>query len=881
MQDERGERGGPGRRVANRQAALASLIVPGSGQIVSGERWRGLVVLLAVIILTALVMWWEAPTLLLPVAGIWLWNVVDAYFVASGRQIGLSVPIVLGGLVVYVIGFSAVQFRPERLQGAWPAIRPFVNSLLQPELFTYETEDLLGEQPIQVPCVDPLPPPARNPTEDPDVNLSVECADIGDQIVVSGEGFFPEFEGEFRWINPIGDIQRPLIDGVPVTFMTDEAGRFEVTLIVPAAVPITQRPGEGQTQTHVVRAEQHRPFGSPIPTQTLDLVIEKIGETIALAFIATVLGVIFAVPFSFLAARNLMGGNVLTRGIYYVVRTLLNVVRSIETLMWAIIFAVWVGLGPFAGTLALWLHTVAALGKLYSETIESIDPGPIEALRATGANGPQTVVYAVLPQILPAFTSFTLYRWDINVRLSTVIGLVSDAGLGFLVVQWIRLNRLSSMATAILAIIIVVAGLDFVSGWVRQRIIAGHPLINTQRPVLDTALRALVGVGFVALFIWSWQVAEIDLPELREGAPEGLRIAGAFAVPDLFDTPQEELAINQPLPVPCATGELEAAQETGRGGGARLTLTPTCGSVGDPLLITAEGLPPLTEVSVRWQFPDGAFLRIERGCCTTDEAGALRLETTISPLLEPEEGIEDPLEEAGEAVGEEEEASQQAGVAIVWRETAGRTRLSDSFYTVVDLSLVTLFMALVATTLGSIFAIPLSFFAARNITGYGPIGSAVYYVFRTIFNVARSVEPLILVLVAAAWVGAGPLAGMLALALNNIPNLGKLFSETIEEIDPGPVEALTATGANRMQVLVYAIAPQLVPRFLAFILYQWDINIRMSTVIGFVGGGGIGQQFRIWVGLNQYSAAGMATWAIVAMVWTMDYLSARAREEMT
>lgn len=140
---------------------------------------------------------------------------------------------------------------------------------------------------------------------------------------------------------------------------------------------------------------------------------------------------------------------------------------------------------------------------------------------------------------------------------------------------------------------------------------------------------------------------------------------------------------------------------------------------------------------------------------------------------------------------------------------------------------------------------------------------------------------MILVLICAAWVGAGPFAGVLALMLNNIPNLGKLFSETIEEIDSGPVDAITATGANRLQTLVFAIVPQLVPKFLAFILYQWDINIRMSTVIGFVGGGGIGQQFRLWVGLNQYAAAGTATWAIVIMVWSMDYLSARARERLT
>jgi phosphonate transport system permease protein len=231
-------------------------------------------------------------------------------------------------------------------------------------------------------------------------------------------------------------------------------------------------------------------------------------------------------------------------------------------------------------------------------------------------------------------------------------------------------------------------------------------------------------------------------------------------------------------------------------------------------------------------------------------------------------------------VNAKEGLSEPGRVVIMWKEVIGGPQLSQAFKTVVDLSIVTLLMALMATTLGSFFAIPLSFFAARNIMGESPIGRVVYYGFRTLFNLWRAVEPMILALICSAWVGIGPFAGVLALALNNIPNLGKLFSEAIEEIDTGPVEAVVATGANRAQTLVYAIIPQLVPRFLAFILYQWDINIRMSTVIGFVGGGGIGQQFRLWVGLNQYSAAGMATWAIVAMVWNMDYLSARARERL-
>jgi phosphonate transport system permease protein len=262
---------------------------------------------------------------------------------------------------------------------------------------------------------------------------------------------------------------------------------------------------------------------------------------------------------------------------------------------------------------------------------------------------------------------------------------------------------------------------------------------------------------------------------------------------------------------------------------------------------------------------DGAFLRVDKDCCSTDDTGALVWETSVHPLMQVE------------ADGDRPKPGQ---VAITWKEVVGGPQLSEAFKTVVHLSIVTLLMALIATTLGSVLAIPLSFLAARNIVGRGPVGSAVYAVLRTVFNLWRSVEPMILALICSAWVGPGPFAGVLALAINNIPNLGKLFSETIEEIDTGPVEAITATGANRLQTLVYGIIPQLVPKFLAFILYQWDINIRMSTVIGFVGGGGIGQQFRLWVGLNQYSSAGMATWAIVFMVWSMDTISARARERL-
>ena len=127
-------------------------------------------------------------------------------------------------------------------------------------------------------------------------------------------------------------------------------------------------------------------------------------------------------------------------------------------------------LGPFAGSLALALHTVAALAKLYSEQVESIMEGPIEAVKATGATRVQTIVYAVIPQIVPPYISFTLYRWDINVRMSTIIGFVGGGGIGMILSQWINLVQYRQAGTAVLAIAIVVAVLDYVSAQVREKI---------------------------------------------------------------------------------------------------------------------------------------------------------------------------------------------------------------------------------------------------------------------------------------------------------------------------------------------------------------------------------------------------------------------------
>ena len=157
--------------------------------------------------------------------------------------------------------------------------------------------------------------------------------------------------------------------------------------------------------------------------------------------------------------------------IYTLTRSILNIIRSIEPLIYVIVFAVWVGIGPFAGVLAMTIHTIAALGKLFSEQVEDIDEGPVEAVTATGANRMQLIAFSVIPQVVPSYIAFTLYRWDINVRFSTVIGFAGGGGIGFVLVQNINLLRYRQAAVMMIAIAVVVMTLDYISSKIRSRII--------------------------------------------------------------------------------------------------------------------------------------------------------------------------------------------------------------------------------------------------------------------------------------------------------------------------------------------------------------------------------------------------------------------------
>jgi len=360
-------------------------------------------------------------------------------------------------LLSYAVGTLITEVRPKLLITDAHLVRSLVADLLNTDILAREQRSLRVAMEFPIPC--PATVPAAPVVGDkPIVVLSKTCGDFGDTLTVEVFNLRPNTEVRLNWLDPSG-VTQPLIRRP-----TDDKGHLSYTFTAENVA----KSGPG---LYGVDARQDWEEGALRLSQTFHQVEDKMLETIFLALMATTLGVIFSVPVSFLAARNLTARNPLGSLVYYVVRLLLNIMRAIEPLIWAIIFVVWVGIGPFAGVLALTLHTIAALGKLYSEAIESIDPGPIEAITATGADRLQTIIYSVVPQVIPPWISFTIYRWDINVRMSTIIGFVGGGGIGFLLIQWINLLQYRQAATAMWAIAIVVAVMDYVSAIVRERVV--------------------------------------------------------------------------------------------------------------------------------------------------------------------------------------------------------------------------------------------------------------------------------------------------------------------------------------------------------------------------------------------------------------------------
>jgi phosphonate transport system permease protein len=196
------------------------------------------------------------------------------------------------------------------------------------------------------------------------------------------------------------------------------------------------------------------------------------------------------------------------------------------------------------------------------------------------------------------------------------------------------------------------------------------------------------------------------------------------------------------------------------------------------------------------------------------------------------------------------------------------------------LMIATIFLGIVATGFSIVVAIPLSFLGARNIMGGHPITAAIYIFVRLLFTIVRSIDVLIVVIICGVLIGIGTAAGVVGLAFHNIGVLGKLYSEAIEGIDPGPLEAITATGANRFQVIWTAVIPQIVNPYISFTIYRLDANVRLAPILGYVGGGGIGVLLFQSIQLLAYGAAGLIIFMIVITVAVMDFASSQIRRRL-
>jgi phosphonate ABC transporter permease subunit PhnE len=192
---------------------------------------------------------------------------------------------------------------------------------------------------------------------------------------------------------------------------------------------------------------------------------------------------------------------------------------------------------------------------------------------------------------------------------------------------------------------------------------------------------------------------------------------------------------------------------------------------------------------------------------------------------------------------------------------------------VANQTLVTIQIAWIGTALAAVISLPISFIAARNITPAAALGTTA----RFFFNTDRSIDVLIVALILVAAVGLGPLAGALAIAIHTIGSLGKLFTEAIESIDRGPVEALESTGATRAQVVRWGVIPQVMRYLISFFLYRLELNIRSAVVLGIVGAGGIGFLLLDNIKQFQYQNVSMILLVIVVLVMVIDFISARLR----
>lgn len=467
----------------------------------------------------------------------------------------------------------------------------------------------------------------------------------------------------------------------------------------------------------------------------MDVILKPMLQTIQMAVVGTTAGALLALPVAFLAA-----GNVTRAGwLYYPARFILNLIRTIPELLFAAVFVSIVGLGPLAGVMAIIFFSFGLIAKLTYESIEAIDPGPLEAMTAVGANKVQWIHFGVVPQVLAQFLAYVLYTFEVNVRAAAVLGLVGAGGIGLLLDRSLNQLRYDRASLIILVTLVIVLIIDYISTRVRENLLYGESkkAAPSKAPSRFRIRFWLVAVIIFALHIWSIS---------------GLEFEGIKA---------------------------------------------TAGQISKAIL---KGL----------LNPDWAYVYIPEG------------EDLLRGLLD------------------------------------------------------TLAISILGTFISAFLCVPFAFWAANNMSKFRSVTGSGKFVLSFI----RTFPEIVMAILFIKAVGPGAYAGVLALGLHSIGMLGKLFSEAVENMDLGPTEALTACGANRLQVLWFAVIPQVLPEFFSFSLYRFEINVRSAAILGMVGAGGIGTPLLFALEARSWPRVGIILLGIIVMVTIIDMISGYIRKRL-
>lgn len=495
----------------------------------------------------------------------------------------------------------------------------------------------------------------------------------------------------------------------------------------------------------------------PANFDVLDRAIALTLETFWMAVLGTFIALILSVPLAFLAARNTTPHP----AVYAVARGIIVFTRAVPDLVFALIFVRALSIGPLPGILALAFHSIGMVAKLLADAIEQTDKQPREAVTSVGATSLQTIVTTIIPQITPAFISIALFRLDINLRSSTVLGLVGAGGVGLLLKETLGQLAYSEALGVVFVIFVFILGMEILSAAVRSTLLSGE----------------------------------------SGNLPGGKKLF-SFKSLERGDEPK-------------------------------------------PKRHNPKILPPWTTkrvVSTGYGYFFGGLII----------AGFIAVQVDFFELLL---SFFDIFIFIGRMIPPD---FVSAGPQIV----AGMVE--------------TLAIAAVSTVLGSLLSIPLGFLAAVNVS----VNRFVYGLTRVLLVFIRGIPELILAIIFVAAMGLGPVPGIFALSIGTAGFLAKLIADSIEEIDPAPREAVTATGATRFQELFVSVVPQVMPALIGQLLYTFDINIRSSAILGIVGGGGIGFLLFNSMKVLAFDSTAAIILSIFVVVYAIEILAGYVRKQV-